>query len=103
VLGAPAAANGRAREEAQAERPADRGPFTAADLERAIRLDGWEAEQQQTGGSHTNWCHPTRPGKIQIHHKWTGVKPGSDPFKGIMRQGDYSKQELLKLLNRLPL
>lgn len=76
-----------------------RGPFTAADFETALRLDGWEPEPNQTGGGHTNWCHPTRPGKVQVDGKWNAVKPGHDPFKGIMRQGGYSKEELLKLLN----
>jgi hypothetical protein len=77
-----------------------RGPFTAANFEAAIRLDGWTPEPHQTGGGHVDFCHPTRKGKIQIDYKWTAVKPGHDPFKGVMEQGGYSKRELLELLNR---
>jgi hypothetical protein len=77
-----------------------RGPFTARDFEEAVRLDGWEPEKH---GRHPCWRHPTRRGKIQIDRKWTGVKPGHDPFRGVMRQGGYTKDELLRLLNGIPL
>jgi predicted RNA binding protein YcfA (HicA-like mRNA interferase family) len=76
-----------------------RGPFTASNFEAALRLDGWQEESHQTGGGHTNWSHPTRPGKVQVDGKWTSVKPGHDPFKGIMVQTGYTKHELLNLLN----
>jgi hypothetical protein len=79
-----------------------RGPFTTADFKAAVRLDGW-TEEKGGRGDHTNWCHAKRPGKITIDEAWTSVKPGHDPFRGIMAQGGYSKQELLKLLNGIPL
>lgn len=65
-----------------------------------MRLDGWQPEAH---GRHPCWRHPTRPGKVQIDEKWTAVKPGHDPFRGVAAQGGYSKAELLKLLNGIPL
>lgn len=77
-----------------------RGPFTASDFKRAIKLDGWEPAKP---GDHLNYRHRTRRGKIQIDEKWNSVKPGHSPFRGIMEQGGYTKLELLKLLNGIPL
>ena len=77
-----------------------RGPFTAGDLKKAIKLDGWEPVKS---GDHLNYKHPSRRGKIQIDDKWTAVKPGHYTFKGICTQGGYQKKELLQLLNGIPL
>lgn len=52
---------------------------------------------------HDNYCHPTRPGKAQVDKKWTSVKPGHYPFRGVMSQTGYTKEELLKLLNGISL
>jgi hypothetical protein len=79
-----------------------RGPFTAADFKAAVKLDGWTQEKGGRG-DHTNWGHETRPGKIQIDESWTSVKPGHDPFRGVAAQGGYTKEQLLKLLNGIPL
>lgn len=77
-----------------------RGPFTASDFEAGIKLDGWIPESD---GPHTMWRHPTRPGKISIDGKWTGVRSGHDPFRGVAMQGGYTPKELLQLLNGIPL
>lgn len=77
-----------------------RGPFTAEHFTKAVKLDGWDPESP---GPHACWVHPVRPGKIQIDGKWTAVKTSHDPFRGIMTQGGYTKDELLKLLNGIPL
>lgn len=77
-----------------------RGPFTAADFREALTLDGWSEESP---GPHACWVHPTRRGKVQIDGKWTAVKPGHDPFRGVCSQGGYTKAELLQLLNCPPL
>lgn len=78
----------------------NRGPFTAEDIRTALSLDGWEPERQTR---HENFHHPTRPGKAQVDEKWTGVKIGSMPWKGLLEQTGYSKSELLALLNGTPL
>lgn len=77
----------------------NRGPFTAEDIRIALRLDRWELEGQTR---HENYRHPTRPGKVQVDDKWTGVKVGSMPWKGLLEQTGYSKAELLALLNGTP-
>lgn len=77
-----------------------RGPFTASDFEAAVRLDGWVRD---TTGPHSMWSHPDRPGKIVIDRKWTSVRQGHDPFRGVASQGGYTTKELLKLLNAVPL
>lgn len=77
-----------------------RGPFTASDFETAIKLDGWVSESD---GPHSMWRHPSRPGKITIDGKWTGVRSGHDAFRGIATQGGYTSKELIRLLNGMPL
>jgi hypothetical protein len=77
-----------------------KGPFTATDFESALKLDGWSRESR---GPHACWVHPTRPGKVQIDRKWTAVRTGHDPFRGVCSQGGYKRAELLRLLNGMPL
>jgi predicted RNA binding protein YcfA (HicA-like mRNA interferase family) len=73
------------------------GPWTFADFEKALKADGWYPVGV---GEHPNYRHPTRPGKVQLDKKWTGVKKGHLPFRGVAIQGGYSKKELQVLLNR---
>jgi hypothetical protein len=77
-----------------------RGPFTAAEFHAALKLGGWS---RRAGGHHTMYVHTERPGKVQVDEKWTGVKTSHDPFKGVLAQSGYTKTELLRLLNGLPL
>ncbi len=72
------------------------GPFTFADLEAAIRRDDW---QEANHGDHPNYKHPTKPGKVQLDKKWTGVKKGSVVFKSVARQAGLTQKQLLELLN----
>lgn len=76
-----------------------RGPFTADDIRRALKLGRWQLEDQTR---HENYCHPTRRGKAQVDDKWDSVKVGSMPWKGLLHQTGYTKQELLLLLNGTP-
>ena len=80
----------------------NRGPFTSDDFKNAVRLDGWEQEKGGRG-DHTLWRHPTRRGKITIDESWTSVKTSHDPFRGVKETGGYTKDELLSLLNGIPL
>lgn len=73
-----------------------RGPFTADDIRKALMLGRWELESQTR---HENYRHPIRPGKAQVDEKWTAVEVGSFPWKGLLQQTGYTKQELLLLLN----
>jgi predicted RNA binding protein YcfA (HicA-like mRNA interferase family) len=72
------------------------GPFSFADLERAIAKDGWI---EGGHGDHPNYKHPTKSGKVQLDKKWTGVKKGSLVFKSVARQAGLSQTDLLRLLN----
>jgi hypothetical protein len=72
------------------------GPFTFADLERAIEADGWLPDGH---GDHPNYSHETKRGKVQLDKKWTGVKKGSMVFRSVASQAGLSQRELQKLLN----
>lgn len=85
----------------RARKPSGRlssGPWTAADFGRALRADGWVVESP---GPHTHYVHPAKRGKkVTVDQKWTGVKKGHDPFKGIAAQAGYTPRQLQRLLNR---
>jgi len=76
----------------------NRGPFTAGDLAAALKRDGWEDEGP--GGNHVVvMSHPTKPGKIPIKKKWTGLRAKCPILKGIARTASLSDRRLLELLN----
>jgi hypothetical protein len=73
------------------------GPWTYTDLLRALRRDRWDIEADR---EHVHLVHPERPGrKVQLSKKWTGVKVGSDEFRGIAENAGYSTRDLKRLLN----
>jgi predicted RNA binding protein YcfA (HicA-like mRNA interferase family) len=59
-----------------------------------LRKDGWV---EVKGGTHPNWEHSTKPGKVQLPNYWTGVKTSHDTFKGILRQTGWTKEEAISL------
>ena len=73
-----------------------RGPFTYADLRQAIKLDGWEPAKNK---KHLNFEHPTKPGKVSLDEKWTGIRASDLMFRSVARQAGLSNEELLLLLN----
>lgn len=73
-----------------------RGPFTCADLKQAIKLDDWEPAKNK---KHLNYEHPTKPGKVSLDHKWTGIRANDTMFRSIARQAGLSTKDLLLLLN----
>jgi predicted RNA binding protein YcfA (HicA-like mRNA interferase family) len=75
---------------------ASHGPFSFADMERAIKKDGWE---EAGHGDHPNYEHDTKPGKVQLDKKWTGVKKGSLVFRSVARQAGLTTKQFLDLLN----
>lgn len=78
--------------------PLRRGPFTFADLERAITRDGWH---EAKAGNHPNYKHPTKGGKVQLDKKWTGIRANDLMFKSVARQAGLTNRALLRLLNGL--
>lgn len=74
----------------------NRGPFTCNDLERAIRRDGWEPGRSR---KHLNFVHPTKPGKVSLDAKWTGIRANDTMFRSVARQAGLDKKDLLLLLN----
>ncbi len=75
--------------------PPKRGPFTAKEIEKALRLDGWEV---QPGGNHPVYRHPTKRGKIPIKKAWSGIKAGDPIFNGMCRTMGVTTEQLLELL-----
>jgi hypothetical protein len=74
-----------------------RGPFTASDVKRALKLDAWTKD---SGGGHQEvYEHPTKRGKIPVSEKWTAVRASDPIFNGLCRTMGVSKDELLWLLN----
>jgi hypothetical protein len=73
-----------------------RGPFTTADVKRALKKDGWSSK---SGGEHqTVWEHPSKPGKIPISEAWTALRAKCPILKGMARTMSISDQDLLELL-----
>lgn len=73
-----------------------RGPFTAKDVERALKADGWG---EQSGGNHPVWKHPTKPGKFAVSKKWSALRISDPILKGMMRTCGIDKARLVRLLN----
>jgi predicted RNA binding protein YcfA (HicA-like mRNA interferase family) len=69
-------------------------PLKSSDFERMLRADSW---YETKGGRHPNWEHPTKPGKVQLPDYWTGVKTGSNPFRGVLAQTGWTKTEAIRL------
>lgn len=78
--------------------PLNRGPFAFRDLDRAIKKDGWREAKH---GSHPNYKHPTKGGKVQLDKKWTGIRANDMIFRNVARQAGLSSKDLLRLLNDL--
>lgn len=74
-----------------------KGPFTAADIERAIRLDGWTRIKGKT--RHPAFEHPTKASKVNFSTNWDGIKYGREMFRSVASQAELSPKELLRLLN----
>lgn len=75
-----------------------RGPFTAKDVKRALKADGWICSTK--GGGHpTAWTHPEKPGKFPVSEAWTALRISDPILRGMVRTCGIDKQRLLKLLN----
>lgn len=75
-----------------------RGPFDCRELERGLRRVGYQPTKH---GSHMNFEHPDRPGKVQLDDKWQNVKVGGWVWRSLCRQSGYSKKELQRIVNGL--
>jgi hypothetical protein len=70
-----------------------RGPFTADDVKKALRMDGWIP---RAGGNHQSvWEHPE---KSPVSEGWSALRAKCPILKGIARTMGISDSELLKLL-----
>jgi predicted RNA binding protein YcfA (HicA-like mRNA interferase family) len=59
------------------------------DLLKTLATDGWVLKNQE--GSHSQFMHPTKPGKATVNgHPSDDVPPGT--LKSIMRQAGWSKK-----------
>ena len=75
-----------------------RGPFTADDVRRALKADGWAV---RPGTKHQAWEHPTKPGKFMVSSKWKHLRAWDPVLKGMLRTCGIEKDRLLRLLNGL--
>jgi predicted RNA binding protein YcfA (HicA-like mRNA interferase family) len=73
-----------------------RGPFTAKDLKRVLKADGWVGA---SGGNHDVWEHPEKPGKFAVSDKWTSLRAWDPILKGMIRTCGIDKKRLLRMLN----
>lgn len=73
-----------------------RGPFTANDVKKALKADGWV---RRVGGNHQSvWEHSEKPGKIPISESWSALRAKCPILKGIARTMGVSDSEMLRLL-----
>lgn len=76
-----------------------RGPFTARDVKKALKADGWTPK---SGGRHqTVWMHPQKPGKFPVSESWSALRAWDPILKGMIRTCGIDKERLLRLLNGL--
>jgi predicted RNA binding protein YcfA (HicA-like mRNA interferase family) len=54
----------------------------SADIIKALKSDGWEQVAQK--GSHIQFTHPTKPGRVTVPHPKRDVPIGT--FKSIEKQ-----------------
>lgn len=69
-------------------------PLKTSYVVRMLRHDGWYEVKQTT---HRNFRHPHKPGKVQVSPSWVGVKPGSNPWRGLLAQTGWTKTELERI------
>ena len=74
-----------------------RGPFTAKDVKRALKADGWH---EAAGGKHGVWEHPEKPGKFAVSESWKNLNISDPILRGMCRTCILDKRTLLKLLNK---
>ncbi len=76
---------------------ASSGPWSWRDFLAVLRRAGWKVESDL---EHMHLVHPDRPGrKVQLDKKWTSVKVGHDPFKGIAETSGYGTRTLKRMMN----
>jgi hypothetical protein len=74
-----------------------RGPFTAKDVKKALKADGWVSGK---GGAHqTVWTHPVKPGKFPVSESWSSLRAWDPILRGMVRTCGIDKERLLQLLN----
>jgi len=61
------------------------------DVIRAVEADGWK--EKRTRGSHRQFKHPTKPGKVTIAGKLGDDIP-ADTLSSILRQAGLSRKDL---------
>jgi predicted RNA binding protein YcfA (HicA-like mRNA interferase family) len=69
---------------------------TARETERAIMRDGWVLSGG-AGGSHRQYTHPTKPGRVTIAHH-SGVILPPKTLSGILKQASLSVDQFRALL-----
>jgi predicted RNA binding protein YcfA (HicA-like mRNA interferase family) len=76
----------------------NKGPFGFADLDRAVRADGWIRIKGKT--RHPSYEHPHKLGKVNISIGWSDVMYHHETFASVASQAGLTKKQLLKLLNQ---
>jgi hypothetical protein len=74
-----------------------RGPWTAKDVKRVLRKDGWKAKP---GGNHQSvWTHSEKPGKFPVSESWDSLRAKDPILKGMSRTCGIDEKRLLRMLN----
>lgn len=61
--------------------------ITSREIIKRLKSEGWEKVRQK--GSHTQWKHPEKPGRVTVPHPKKSFPP--DTLKDIYTQAGWGK------------
>lgn len=64
-------------------------PWSSRDVQDRLKAEGWTLEV--TRGSHEQWKHPTKPGRVTVPSKVRDMPPGT--LRSIFRQAGWNWKE----------
>ena len=67
--------------------------WSVRDVQRALHTDGWNVVDQK--GSHRQYAHPVKPGKVSLPVSRDPVPPGT--LRAILAQAGLTLEELMRL------
>lgn len=73
-----------------------RGPYTGADVERALAAEGWQPAEPPFHGK--LYRHPDKPRTVAVHPYWESFFENDATFQILARQMGINHRQLLDLL-----
>ncbi len=59
-------------------------PYTVKEIIKILHRDGWQEVQGRTKGSHIQFKHPSKPGKVTVPSHSGDIPPGT--LNSILKQ-----------------